>query len=165
MRKLFILVFLLGTFLPTPISATQSPLVKIRIAEATIQGLPTEHAILFNANGDILARYDNGTADDVRIDTSVCQGCIMTHNHTLNVSFSTADVENAVRMKLSQVRVVEPDITCVLTATSQHPFVDMELTEDYPHSIDSIGAEDYGNWNGVWQHYAYLYGLHYGCSR
>ena len=163
--KTILLALTLSLCAVLPVSATQSPELKIRAAEATIRGLPTEHAIIFNSAGDIVARFDAGTADDVRISINGFAGDIMTHNHTLNVSFSTADVDNAREMGLSQLRVVEPDgVTCTLTATADHPFVMMWLTDDYPHTIDSIGAEDF-NWDGVWRHYAALYGLSYGCSR
>ena len=106
--KTILLALTLSLCAVLPVSAAQSPESKMRTAEATIRGLPTEHAIIFNSAGDIVARFDAGTADDVRISINGFAGDIMTHNHTLNVSFSTADVDNAREMGLSQLRVVEP---------------------------------------------------------
>lgn len=160
-KLLFFIVFMLLITIPT--DAAQSPESKIRAAEAQLRGLPTEHAIVFNPAGDIVARFDAGTANDVRISVDGFEGDIMTHNHTIAETLSTADVDNAVKMNLSQLRVVEPNgITCVLSARSGHPFVDFTLDDSYPYTIGVVGEEDF-NWNGVWRRYAALNGLQYGC--
>lgn len=161
---ILLLAFIALGLLATSCSAAPNPETAIRAVERTLVGLPTEHAVVFDRAGDMLAQFA-GDADSVGISINGFAGDIMTHNHTADETFSTADVENAYKMGLYQLRVVQPSGTvCVMTAAPGHPFVDVELDDGEGTSIAPSGAYLY-NWQLVWIIWSRRNGLYYGCSR
>lgn len=66
----------------------------------------TEHASIFDRNGNEVFRNDNGTENSVEIDDKYITNNISIHNHPKGHSFSAGDVANTVENNGAEMRVI-----------------------------------------------------------
>lgn len=106
----------------TPDSSTPARAAAIAL-ENSIRGNPYETGAFFNANGSLIIRKV-GMPDRVNFsptDLTNTGGTLFTHNHPTDMTFSVADVRNAVEQRLVEVRVVCPRIRHIMQPAPTWP--------------------------------------------
>ena len=82
--------------------------------ESGIRDSETEKLSAFDANGKELYHTDAGLDNQVEVPDSVAprlKNAIVTHNHPNGNSFSGGDIQSAIEMNLSEIRVVTSNYT------------------------------------------------------
>lgn len=78
---------------------------RLQAVEREIGRHPREHAIVFDADGRILA-HTEGTENTVYIPTVISRGRLVLHNHPNGESLSRKDVQTLLSVRAAEFRVV-----------------------------------------------------------
>ena len=162
MKTIAIIIILFSLLITAPTHAAPSCEATIRAAEATIRGLPTEHAVAFDAQCNVVARFGDGLLGDVAVTGSNLAGTTITHNHSDEETLSQSDLDRAYRLDLYEIREVNPSgRVCWIHTTPGNSFVDVSEIPDSEWMAvpGSLGQAP------NWYVFARDHGLVYGCTR
>ena len=84
----------------------------LRLAEDKIRNDDTETAVVYNKDGNLVLTKNQGMTNKVDFtaeETALFENSVFTHNHPSTATFSSADIETAVKAGIKEMRACHAD--------------------------------------------------------